>query len=269
MSWRATEEQKMRAPKWAHLVGGGLGAIVSSTITSPIEVVKVRLQAQHHKASLQGAKKLRFGTRTFASILALLNQEGVRGLYRGLLPTLAGVIPSRSIHFFVYGTAKTEVAHLFPTRDHWAIPLVSSAMAGITVTTLTCPLWTVKTRLQLQVNVAKETLYNGIIDAFVKIYRNEGFRALYKGLGASYLGLVETIMQFTLYEWAKDSVIRKRPESNQTLAVHEYLLVSSLAKFVASAATYPHEVIRTRLREQRGLGGKYKGPFQGLWLIAR
>jgi len=269
MSWRATEEQKMSAPWWAHFAGGGLGAMVSSTITSPLEVVKIRLQAQNHKSSFSGAQSHYFGMRTFASVRALLYQEGIRGLYRGLIPTFAGVIPSRSIHFLVYGTAKTNVAHLFPSKDHWAVPMLASALAGATVTTVTCPLWTVKTRLQLQVNSAKETLYNGIVDAFIKIYKNEGFRALYKGLGTSYLGLVETVIQFTLYEYTKDVLLRKRPEETRTLAIHEYLILSSIAKFVASASTYPHEVIRTRLREQRGVNGKYRGPFQGLLLIAR
>ena len=52
------------------------------------------------------------------------------------------------------------------------------------------------------------------------------------------------------------------------LDVPEYLTVASCAKLIAASATYPHEVIRTRMRES-GTGSIYKGVFSGLALIYR
>ena len=41
--------------------------------------------------------------------------------------------------------------------------------------------------------------YGGIIDAVRRIYREEGFKAFFRGLSVSYLGLLETAIQFTWY----------------------------------------------------------------------
>jgi len=148
------------------------------------------------------------------------------------------------------------------------------------------PLWLVKTRLQLQTNLASETQYKGPLDALRKTVQKEGVRGLYRGLGASYLGLTETVLQFTFYEILKDKHTEWKEKYNSStgtqkqdsfsysqglvLTMMEYLGVSSLSKLTASIMTYPHEVIRTRLREQKsGSVQKYKGPFQGIYLIAK
>src|SRR4051812_25031196 len=54
-----------------------------------------------------------------------------------------------------------------------------------------------------------------------------------------------------------------------TLSPVEYLSVASTAKLIASSLTYPHEVVRTRMREQRGINGKYTGVIQCFKLILK
>ena len=49
----------------------------------------------------------------------------------------------------------------------------------------------------------------------------------------------------------------------------EYLVIASTAKGVASVITYPHEVLRTRFREQRGADRRYTGIIQAFRLIAK
>jgi len=89
-------------------------------------------------------------------------------------------------------------------------------------------------------------------------------------MSASYLGLSETVLQFFLYENFKTKVVnyKKSIGKDESLSVIEYLTISSIAKLLASFSTYPHEVIRTRLREQRS-GSKYKGPLHGMLVVFR
>jgi solute carrier family 25 protein 33/36 len=55
-----------------------------------------------------------------------------------------------------------------------------------------------------------------------------------------------------------------------TLSPVEYLTVASAAKLLASLMTYPHEVVRTRMREQRGITNlKYTGFLQCVKTIMR
>lgn len=99
--------------------------------------------------------------------------------------------------------------------------------------------------------------YNNTIDAFRKIYRTEGAGALYAGLGPALLGLSHVAIQFPLYELLKKQFtgveMGENPEAgssgaSQTLSV---LAATFLSKVCATSATYPHEVLRTRLQNQQ------------------
>lgn len=63
--------------------------------------------------------------------------------------------------------------------------MLAAAEAGVLTLLITNPIWVVKTRLCLQygseVSLANnDKCYKGMTDAFVKIYRTEGVRGLYR-----------------------------------------------------------------------------------------
>jgi solute carrier family 25, member 33/36 len=162
-------------------------------------------------------------------------------------------------------------------EDSTLVALASSVTAGFVVHTLTSPIWVVKTRLQLQ--SGDRLLYSGVRDCMVKLYEREGARGFYKGLSASYMGLSETGAQFAMYERMKRVLqnyrFRSQPAGGPArnpgdidLNPHEYFAVASFAKLLASVVTYPHEVVRTRLREQSS-DRRYRGFFHTLGTIAR
>ena len=70
------------------------------------------------------------------------------------------------------------------------------------------------------------------------IVKHEGIRGLYKGLSASYLGVTEGTIQWTLYELMKKRVAGKGG-ATEWLGM---LGAAGGAKFTASLITYPHEV---------------------------
>jgi len=94
-----------------------------------------------------------------------------------------------------------------------------------------------------------------------RIVHEEGFRGLFKGLAPSLLGLSHVLVQFPLYEGLKEQFAKHRNATVSELHPIELLLSSAGSKIVASVAAYPHEVLRTKLQDQRTSGEqrKYKG----------
>ena len=80
----------------------------------------------------------------------IYREESSRALFKGLGPTLVGVVPARSINFFTYGNGKRIIADNFNDgRENSWVHLSAAALAGIVTGTATNPIWVVKTRLQL------------------------------------------------------------------------------------------------------------------------
>jgi len=99
--------------------------------------------------------------------------------------------------------------------------------------------------------------YRSTLDAARKMYTTEGIFSFYSGLTPALLGLTHVAVQFPAYEWLKTKFtgtsmgaapVEGKDQKSQWLGI---LSASILSKILASSATYPHEVIRTRLQTQR------------------
>jgi solute carrier family 25 folate transporter 32 len=98
--------------------------------------------------------------------------------------------------------------------------------------------------------------YRNTWDAAKKMYRAEGLKVFYSGLGPALIGLSHVAIQFPLYEFLKQQFTGLEMGQN-TIEAHSqtHFVGMSLAAFIskicASCATYPHEVLRTRLQMQQ------------------
>jgi len=237
--------------RWSYLVGiesiiSGAGAgMVSSVITCPLDVVKTKLQAQggllHSSQAVDSYEGL------IGSMRIIWREEGFRGLYRGLGPTIIGYLPTWAIYFTVYDAAKAKLAGSRPNHQEDAVAHVLAAMtAGATSTIATNPLWLIKTRFMTQrvIRDPQSERYRHTFDAFRRIYAKEGLRGFYRGLVPSLFGVTHVAIQFPLYEQIK---LYYKDESVD-LPSSQILIASATSKMLASLLTYPHEVIRTRLQ---------------------
>jgi len=253
-----------REQQVASLVAGGLAGTLSSTVTCPLEVVKSKLQS----SGIAGAKM------TSVRVVArrIFDSEGIRGFFRGLLPTLVGILPARATYFWGYATTKQQLIPRF--GENSLVHIASAAVAGIVSNTITNPIWVLKTRLQLEAGESSR-LYTGYGQACIRVFREEGIRGFFRGLSASYWGVTEGAIHFLIYERLKKLLEGRNELSGKTepgkLTPLQYLSSAATSKMVASALTYPHEVVRTRMREVPlpNQLPKYRTMVQSLRTIAR
>ena len=109
--------------------------------------------------------------RLLATVKSILKHDGIRGMYRGLGPTILGYLPTWAIYFAVYDGIKnhfgekpvdeTQVQRLYPAaqtkgyqpvaREHpWTLHILSAMTAGATSTLCTNPLWVIKPRFMVR-----------------------------------------------------------------------------------------------------------------------
>mmetsp|Transcript_44110 Transcript_44110/g.106309 ORF Transcript_44110/g.106309 Transcript_44110/m.106309 type:complete len:312 (-) Transcript_44110:50-985(-) len=251
-------------------LSGGVAGTVASCVTNPLEVIKTQLQSSN-TALLESKSPI-------AIAKAIVKQDGIPGFWRGLPPTLVGIIPSRSAYFYAYQQVKKLLSPRLPEGSP-GNALVAGFTAGIAGNTLTNPIWMVRTRMQLMVDSdAGQRMYNGYVDAIKTIFREEGIGGFYKGITASYWGCAEGAVQFLIYEQVKTRLLDRENQRRADeglgptgeLSKATYFWAAAASKFIAAVATYPHEVARTRLREQARSGVfKYSGMWQTLGLMAK
>ncbi|XP_042901694.1 solute carrier family 25 member 36 [Parasteatoda tepidariorum] len=283
-----------------HLVAGGLGGTAGAIATCPLEVVKTRLQssvANFGAYSSLSTSRSRFASlprfdfcncesyERFSPVITsevaarhqqsvgiwrclkhIVETEGAKALFKGLGPNLVGVAPSRAIYFCTYSHVKNFCnEHITP--DTPLVHICSAAAAGFTSCSLTNPIWFVKTRLQLD-----QRTYGSVttIQCIKDIYNSKGIVGFYKGITASYFGISETIVHFVIYEFIKAKLKEGRQngcyptDRKSTRDFVEFMCAGAVSKTCASCIAYPHEVVRTRLRQ---VGDKYNSFFQTLLLV--
>uniref|UniRef100_A0A8C5S8F8 Solute carrier family 25 member 33 n=1 Tax=Laticauda laticaudata TaxID=8630 RepID=A0A8C5S8F8_LATLA len=265
-----------------HLFAGGCGGTVGAIFTCPLEVIKTRLQSSRLAFRAVYYPQVHLGTLSAEGVVrptslppgvlqvlkSILEKEGPKSLFRGLGPNLVGVAPSRAVYFACYSRAKEQFNHVFVPNSNM-VHISSAASAAFVTNSLMNPIWMVKTRMQLERRVCGSKQMN-TLQCAQYVYRSEGVRGFYRGLTASYAGISETIICFAIYERLKQllkdpsrSPFTGNPEksSSHFLGI---TVAAAISKGCASCIAYPHEVIRTRLREE---GTKYQSFLQTTRLV--
>jgi len=144
----------------------------------------------------------------------------------------------------------------------------AGAVAGVSEILIMYPLDVVKTRVQLQTGKAVgDEGYNGMVDCFRKIIKNEGFSRLYRGISAPIL--MEAPKRATKFA-ANDSWgtfyrnLFGQSKMNQSLSI----LTGATAGATESFVVVPFELVKIRLQD-RAQAHKYNGMMDCVMKIVK
>ena len=175
-------------------------------MVTPMEVVKIRLQAQHHSmADPLDVPKYRNAAH---ALYTVLKEEGFGALYRGVSLTALRQGSNQAVNFTAYtelkGLLQTWQPHHqqqdLPSYQTMCIGLISGAMGPLS----NAPIDTIKTRLQKTPSQAAQTAISRVLNLTRDMFRQEGLPALYKGITPRIMRVAPgQAVTFTVYEYLK------------------------------------------------------------------
>lgn len=214
-------------------------AVVSTAITNPIWVLKVRVMSQAHRAKRRCPKRLAdmksssyhrphwYYRSGIDAARKIYRYEGAPAFYAGLGPALVG-ISHIGVQFpaYEYLRRKFTGGGIGNPGAHWLSVLYASVLSKMLASSVTYPHEVIRTRLQIQrramlgpdfllglgsvqrkSNMLLQPKYRGMVRTFQTVLKEEGWRALYAGLGTNLLRTVPSAGAMMLtYEYVMHSL---------------------------------------------------------------
>lgn len=240
-----------------------ISGAISRLIVHPVDTIKAKLQVSQGKNS-NDVINIRSVVRN------TLKNEGIKGLYRGLMISWAGSAPGVCVYFSAYEFSKQTLLEYEIIRNNNFLAHFSSGMfAEFVSCAIFVPIDVIKERLQVQSNL---NIYNykGGADAFKIIMRTEGIRGIYKAYGATVASFGPfSALYFALYEKFKFMTVGEQKE----IGFWPSLLCAGIAGSIASVVTNPLDMAKVRMQVVRASASsgaqifQYKNMFHGIYLI--
>ncbi|TDZ23643.1 Succinate/fumarate mitochondrial transporter [Colletotrichum orbiculare MAFF 240422] len=193
------------------MAGLAAGVTEAVAVVTPMEVIKIRLQAQHHSmADPLDIPKYRNAAH---ALYTVVKEEGFGALYRGVSLTALRQGSNQAVNFTAYSYFKEALkdwqpqyaAGNLPSWQTTVIGLVSGAMGPLS----NAPIDTIKTRLQKTPAEFGTSAWSRITKISSDMFKQEGFHAFYKGITPRIMRVAPgQAVTFTVYEYLKEKLER-------------------------------------------------------------
>ncbi|CAI7893867.1 unnamed protein product [Closterium sp. NIES-53] len=180
-------------------IAGSSAGIASTVLMYPLELVKTRLTVSPHlyRGFLHAFHRI-------------VREEGVGALYRGLAPSVMGVIPYSGANFFAYDALCTAYRKAAKVKQiDPLITLLIGSTAGCFAAASTFPLEVTRKQLQMGATGGRMA-YRGMLHCMQCIVREHGVKGLYRGVVPSCVKMMPAAgISFMCYEVLKRMLIEE------------------------------------------------------------
>uniref|UniRef100_A0A3B5KD09 Mitochondrial glutathione transporter SLC25A39 n=1 Tax=Takifugu rubripes TaxID=31033 RepID=A0A3B5KD09_TAKRU len=270
------------------MMASSTGALLTSVFVTPLDVVKIRLQAQqtpfykgkcflycnglldHIYVCQKGNSCTRwYNTQTHFSgtldaFVKITRYEGARSLWSGLPPTLMMSVPATVIYFTCYDQLRDYLRYSLGLQGNH-IPLISGGIARLGAVTVLSPLELVRTKMQ-----SRRRPYGELFACIRSAVSQDGVLSLWRGWGPTVLRDVP----FSALYWFNYELLKSRlcqwcqlTEANVSIS----FTAGASSGAIAAILTLPFDVVKTRRQIQLGemdsLGGLGDSPSVAPWLL--
>lgn len=172
-----------KLPVQREMIAGGCAGLCQIVVTTPMELLKIQMQDAGRVASTAGAKGGAPKMSALSLTMGIIKQKGILGLYKGTSATMLRDVSFSVCYFPLFANlnALGPKTHPGSSKTVFWWSFISGCAAGSISALFVNPADVVKTRLQLINKDAGAQSYNGILDAFTKILKQEGITAFFRG----------------------------------------------------------------------------------------
>ncbi|KAF2762785.1 mitochondrial carrier [Pseudovirgaria hyperparasitica] len=235
-------------------IAGGVAACGAVTVTHGFETVKIRLQLQGELKAKGEAPRMYKGV--LHGVGVITKNEGIKGLLRGLSCAYIYQMTLNGCRLGFYEPLRQSITTLIfrdPTVQSFGVNIFSGAASGILGAMAGSPFFLVKTRLQSYspfLPVGTQHQYKNAWDGMTQIYKGEGVKGLYRGVGPAMIrtGFGSSV-QLPTYFFAKRRLV-KHLGMEEGPALH--LASSTASGFVVCCVMHPPDTVMSRMYNQTG-----------------
>ncbi|OQS07417.1 carrier superfamily protein [Thraustotheca clavata] len=138
---------------------------------------------------------------------SIVQRDGIAGLYRGLAPSLLGILPYAGVDLALFFTLKEAYVNKYEHAPSVGHVLLFGAISSTCGQVVSYPLQVVRTKLQAQGMKGRHVVYTGMRDCLVKIVQSHGISGLYRGILPNFMKSVPAIsISYAVFETVKNSL---------------------------------------------------------------